>query len=134
QLIHLEGQHHFGRLTVTLGEDIAILDGTDLRSIADQTAPGGHANLDVSGRTKFQTYNTRIGASYDLTGKTFLSSGIDSLVTEYDSASLFSSQMFSGNLFVNYRYSEKIVIGIGGTGGLDLVDNQIPYQTFEQPK
>ena len=68
----------------------------------------------------------------DLTGKTFLSSGVDSLVTEYNSANLFSSQMFSGNLFVNYRYSEKIVIGVGGTGGVDFVDNPNPDQTFEQ--
>ena len=98
-LIHLEGQHRFARLTLTLGEEIAILDGTDLQTLSDANSPGSHPNLDVSGRTRFQTYNTRIGASYDLTGKTFLSSGIDSLVTEYNSANLFSSQMFSGNLF-----------------------------------
>src|SRR5213079_172043 len=101
-LIHLEGQHRFARLTLTLGEEIAILDGTDLQTLSDANSPGSHPNLDVSGRTRFQTYNTRIGASYDLTGKTFLSSGVDSLVTEYNSANLFSSQMFSGNLFVNY--------------------------------
>jgi len=131
-LIHLGGQHRFARLTLTLGEEIAILDGTDLQTLSDANSPGSHPNLDVSGRTRFQTYNTRIGASYDLTGKTFLSSGVDSLVTEYNSANLFSSQMFSGNLFVNYRYSEKIVIGVGGTGGVDFVDNPNPDQTFEQ--
>ena len=131
-LIHLEGQHQFARLTLTLGEEIAILDGTDLRTLSDASSPGSHANLDVSGRTKFQTYTTRIGASYDLTGKTFLSSGVDSLVTNYDSASLFSSQMFSGNLFINYHYSEKIVIGVGGTGGYDVAGNPNPDQTFEQ--
>ena len=131
-LIRLGGQHQFARLTLTLGEEIAILDGTDLRSLSDANSPGSHANLDVSGRTRFQTYNTRIGASYDLTGKTFLSSGVDSLVTEYDSATLISSQMFSGNLFLNYHYSEKIVIGAGGTGGYDFVDNPNPDQTFEQ--
>src|SRR5438105_1356634 len=63
-LIRVEGQHRFSRLTVTLAEEIAILDGTDLRSIADATAPGSHANLDVSGRTKFETYNTRLSAIY----------------------------------------------------------------------
>jgi hypothetical protein len=131
-LISLEGQHSFGRLTLTLGEEVAILDGTDLRSLSDITSPGSHANLDVSGRTRFQTYNTRLGATYDLTGKTFLSSGIDSLVTDYNSASLISSQMFSGNLFLNYRYSEKIVVGVGGTGGYDFVDNPSPDQSFEQ--
>src|SRR5205823_5172318 len=54
------------------------------------------------------------------------------LVTEYDSASLISSQIFSGNLFLNYRYSEKIVIGLGGTGGYDVVDNPTPDETFEE--
>jgi len=132
QLVHLEGQHRFGRLTLTLGEEVAILDGTDLRSLNDASSPGGHVNLDVSGRTRFQTYTTRIGASYDLSGKTFLSSEVDSLVTEYDSASLFSSETFSGNLFLNYRYSDKVVVGIGGTGGYDLVDDPNPAQTFEQ--
>ena len=132
QLIHLEGQHHFSRLTVTLGEEIAILDGTDLRGISDQTAPGGHANLDVSGRTKFETYNTRMNASYDLSGKTFLSTGFDSLITEYNSSSLFSSANVSENLFINYRYSDKVVFGIGGTGGYDFVDAPNPNQSFEQ--
>ncbi len=132
QLIHLEGQHHFSRLTVTLAEEIAILDGTDLRSIADASAPGSHANLDVSGRTKFETYNTRMNASYDLSGKTFLSTGFDSLVTDYNSSSLFSSANVSENVFINYRYSEKVVLGIGGTGGYDFVDAPNPNQSFEQ--
>ena len=132
QLIHLEGQHHFSRLTVTLGEEIAILDGTDLRSISDQTSPGGHANLDVSGRTKFETYNTRMNASYDLSGKTFLSTGFDSQVTEYNSSSLFSSANISENLFINYRYSDKVTFGIGGTGGYNFVDAPNPNQSFEQ--
>src|SRR5438270_641323 len=98
QLIHLEGQRALAHLTLTLAEEIAILDGTDLRTLSDTTSPGSHANLDVSGRTRFQTYNSRVGASYDLSGKTFLSKGIDALVTQYDSVSLISSEMFSGNL------------------------------------
>jgi hypothetical protein len=131
-VIRVGGLHQFARLTLTLGEEIAILDGTDLRSIADHTAPGSHANIDVSGRTRFQTYNTQLNASYDLSGKTFLSSGVNSLVTHYDSSSLFSSAMISGNLFINYHYSDKTVVGIGGTGGYDIVDQPNPNQTFEQ--
>jgi len=131
-LIRLQGQHQFARLTVTLAEDIAILDGTDLRSVGDLTAPGIHANTDVSGRTKFQTYRTSMNASYDLSGKTFLSTGFNSLVTEYDSSSLFSSANFSENLFLNYHYSDKVVVGVGGTGGFDVVDDPNPGQTFEQ--
>ena len=116
QLFNLEGQHRFSRLTLSLGEEIAILDGTDLRSLSDASSPGSHANLDVSGRTKFQTYNTRLNASYDLSGKTFLSTGFNSLVTEYNSSSLFSSANIAGNVFLNYRYSDKVVVGVGGTG------------------
>jgi hypothetical protein len=38
-VINLQGQHAFARLTVTMGEEIAILDGTDLRSLSNQTTP-----------------------------------------------------------------------------------------------
>src|SRR6266705_3645874 len=132
QLIHLDGQHQFSKLTVKFGEEIAILDGTDLRTLGDLSSPGGHANLDVSARTRFQTYNTRIEASYDLSGKTFLSSEVDSSITAYYSSNLFSSEVVSRNLFMNYRYSDKLAVGIGGTGGYDLVDGSNPDQTFEQ--
>lgn len=131
-VISVQGQHPFSRLTLGLSEEIAILDGTDVRNLADRTSPGSHANLDVSGRTKFQTYNTRLNASYDLSGKTFLSTTFDSLVTNYDSANLFSSAHLSEDLFINYRYSEKLVFGVGGTGGYNFVDDPNPNETFEQ--
>lgn len=130
--IRLRGQHPFSRLTVGLSEEIAILDGTDLRTLANVSAPGTHANIDVNSRTQFQTFNTRLNASYDLTGKTFLSTEFGSLVTHYDSSSLFSSAHFSENLFINYRYSDKLVFGVGGTGGYNFVDAPNPDQTFEQ--
>jgi hypothetical protein len=131
-VIRLQGQHRFSRLTLGLDEQVAILDGTDVRSLADATNPGSHANLDVGGRTKFQTYNTRLNASYDLTGKTFLSTTFDSLATNYDSASLFSSARVSEDLFINYRYSDKLVVGVGGTGGYNFVEDPNPSETFEQ--
>jgi hypothetical protein len=132
QVISLAGQHRFARLTLDLSEQIAILDGTDLRSLSDQTSPGGHANLDVAGRTQFQTYNTQANASYDLSGKTFLSAGVNSLITDYNSSSLLSSGDVSGNLFVNYRYSDKVTVGVGGTGGYNFAEQPNPGQTFEQ--
>ena len=132
QVARLEGQHRFSRLTLALDEQVAILDGTDLRSFADATSPGSHANLDVSGRTKFQTYNTRLNASYDLSGKTFLSTAFNSLATNYNSSNLFSSANFSENLFINYRYSDKLVLGVGGTAGYNFVDDPNPDETFEQ--
>jgi hypothetical protein len=131
-VIRLQGQHRFNRLTLGLDEQIAILDGTDLRSLADQTNPGSRPNLDVSNRTQFQTYNTRLTGSYDLSGKTFLTSGVESLITNYSSSNLFSSGDVSGNLFINYRYSDKLVIGLGGSGGYNFVEDPNPNETFEQ--
>ncbi len=130
--IHLEGQHSFGRLTLTLTEDAGILDGTDLGTTIDATTPGGRVNLDVSGRTRVNTFSTRLNASYDLSGKTFLSTAFDSSITKYPGSSLISSEVFSENLFINYRYSDKLVVGIGGTGGYDFVDEPNPNQSFEQ--
>ncbi|PYK32004.1 MAG: hypothetical protein DME57_01575 [Verrucomicrobia bacterium] len=132
QVIHVQGQHRFGRLTLGLSEEVAILDGTDVRGLSDQTTPGSHPNLDVAGRTKFQTYRTRLDASYDLSGKTFLTSEINSLITNYNSSSLFSSGDVSANLFMNYHYSDKLVVGVGGTGGYNFVEDPNPNETFEQ--
>ena len=130
QLFHLEGHHHFGHLDLTLGQDIQILKGADLGTANQVTTPDSHINLDVSGRTRLNVYTTRLGASYDLTGKTFLSSAAGYTVNDYHS--LISSEVFTGDLFINYNYSDKLVIGLGGTGGYDMVDDPNPNQTFEQ--
>jgi hypothetical protein len=129
-LIRLEGHYRFSRLDLTLSQDVQILDGTDLGTLTDASAPGSHVNLDVSGRTRVNIYTTQLNANYELAGKTSLSAGVNNTITDY--SSLISSQVISGNLFINYRYSEKIVVGLGGTGGYDIVDEPNPDQTFEQ--
>jgi hypothetical protein len=127
-LVRLEGHHRFSRLDLTMSQDIQILDGANLSTTTDTT--GSHANLDVGARTRVNIYTTQLNATYQLTGKTFLSSGLYGAVTDYHT--LISSEVVSGNLFINYNYSEKVVIGLGGTGGYDLVDDPDPDQTFEQ--
>lgn len=127
-LIRLEGHRRFSRLDLTMSQDIQILDGANLNSTTDPT--GNRANLDVGGRTRVNIYTTQVNASYDLSGKTFLSGGLNGAVTDYPS--LISSEVVSGNLFINYRYSDKVVIGLGGTGGYDFVDEPNPNETFEQ--
>lgn len=129
-LFHLEGHHRFSHLDLTLGQDIQILDGADLGTAAQVTTPDSHVNLDVSARTRLNIYTTHLGASYDLTGKTFLSSALAYAVSDYHS--LISSEVLTGNLFINYNYSDKLVVGVGGTGGFDMVDDPNPNQTFEQ--
>ncbi|MCA1657751.1 MAG: outer membrane beta-barrel protein [Verrucomicrobiaceae bacterium] len=129
-VLQLQGQYQMNRLTLNLTQSVQILDGTDVRSLNSGGTFDQQVNLDVSGRTRFNIYLTHLNAAYYLTGKTSLSAGAD--YSAYDYHSLISSEVFSGNLFLNYNYSPKLVIGVGGTVGIDRVDAPNPDQTFEQ--
>ena len=129
-LFRLEGHHRFRRLDLTLNQDIQILDGADLAATTGGGLNGTFANVDVSTRTRVNIFTTRARAAYELTGKTSLSGGLDSTITDYPD--LISSQVIAGSLFLNYAYSDKLTVGLGGTGGYDFVDDPNPDQTFEQ--
>jgi len=129
-VIRLEGQYHASRLTLSLSQTVQHMDGVDLQT---QNTSGGldqQVNLDVAGRTQYDIYNTHLNAAYYVTGKTFLSAGVDYTNNHY--SDLISSQVITGNFFVNYNYSPKVVIGLGGTFGHDEVDEPNPDQNFEQ--
>ena len=128
QLILLEGQYRFSRLTLSLSQEVAILDGTNLNSTLDTT--GLQANLDVSGRTRLNLFITRLRANYELSGKLFLTGEFDASI--YDYPSFISSQIISGGLYINYNWTPKLMVGIGGTFGWDLVEDPSVDQTFEQ--
>src|SRR5713226_3661233 len=127
-LIRLEGQYRFSRLTLNLSQDVAILDGANLNSTLDTT--GLQANLDVSARTRLNLFTTRLRANYELSGKLFLTGEFDASI--YDYPDFISSEIFSGGLYINYNWTPKVVVGIGGIAGYDLVDDPNPDQTFEQ--
>jgi hypothetical protein len=127
-VIHLAGQRQFARLTLNVGEDIQILDSTNLTSLTDTT--GRQANIDVGRKTRANIFDSKLGASYDLSSKTFLTASADYLVYNYPS--LISSETVSGSLFFNYNYGAKIVVGVGGTGGYDKAEGSTPDQYFEQ--
>lgn len=132
QAVFLEGQHRFDRLQLRLSEDIQIIDSTDIgyRTSLDQANSG--VNLDVSGRTRLDTFATSLTANYDLSTKTFLSlSAIDNIL-KYLTSGLLDSQTLTGTMYLNYRYSDKLVIGLGGGGGQENVDPPTPDQSFEQ--
>jgi hypothetical protein len=129
-VFQLEGQYQLNRLTLNLTQSIQILNGTDVRSLDSAGNFGQRVNLDVAGRTRFNIYTTHLNAAYYLTGKTFLSVGGD--YTDSDYHNLISSDTISGNLFLNYNYGPKLVIGLGGTAGWNRVDAPTPDQTFEQ--
>ena len=127
-LIHLEGRYQFSRLTLTLRQDVDILDGANLNSTLDTT--GLLANVDVSTPTRLNLFVTRLRANYDLTGKVFLIGEFDASI--YDYPDFISSEIISGGLYINYNWTPKVTVGIGGTAGYDFVDNPNPDQTFEQ--
>jgi opacity protein-like surface antigen len=135
-LIRLTARHQFGRLLLSLSQDVQILDGVDLNSISD---PTGHtANIDLGQRARHNIFTTAVSDSYELTGKLFLSNVFSLSIDDYPSGVGVGSRNFYGNLFLNYNYSPKLVIGIGGTGGYNTVDNSggvqnsSPDQTYEQ--
>jgi hypothetical protein len=127
-IIHLAAQHDFGHVVLGLSQDVQILDGTSLNSLSSRT--GAQANTDVNGPSRSNTYTTAVNASYDLTGKLFLSGQASYARTDYDV--LVSSQIVSGNIYINYVYSPKLVIGLGTTGGVTTNDGPTGDETFEQ--
>ena len=88
------------------------------------------ANTDVGAPSRVNTYTTTVNATYDLTGKLFLSGQVGYAIYDYET--LISSQVASANLFINYVYSPKLVIGLGATGGVNSSDGPASNETFEQ--
>jgi hypothetical protein len=127
-LIHLAAQHDFGHLVLGLSQEVRILDGTSLNSLSNTT--GVQANTDVGGATRVNTYTTTVNGTYDLTGKLFLSGQVSYAISDYET--LIGSQVASGNIYINYVYSPKLVIGVGATGGVNSSDGPTDNETFEQ--
>src|SRR5438552_6585806 len=131
QVAHLAGQYHFSRLTVGVVENIQLAE-TGVSQLPGFTGTIVHGvNIDTGGRRRINTYATHLSAAYELTGKTFLSSAGDYALIDY-SGGLTNSQRISGNLFLNYQYSPKLVVAAGGTGGRDVLNQANSNQNFEQ--
>src|SRR5438874_6563597 len=131
-LIRLEGQYVLGRLTLGLAQDVQILHGSHLDTStldASAIAVAGSINAGINGRTHVDIYRTDLGASYDLSTKTFLTA--EFRYTRNDFNTLISSDDIYGNLLFNYKYSSKLAFGLGAAGGVTHVDIG-PDQTFEQ--
>jgi hypothetical protein len=127
-MIHLEGGYSTGRLTLTLSQDIALLESANLNSFFDTT--GLWANTDASGPTRVNIFYTRLRASYQLTGKMYLQGELDSPTYFYPSH--ISDYTLSGGLYLYYNWLPKLSVGIGGTFGYVWVDSPSTNQTFEQ--
>jgi hypothetical protein len=128
QLIHLEGGYNSGRLTLTLSEDIALLQSANLNSFFDTT--GLWANTDASAPTRYNVFYTRLRANYALSGKISLQGEFDS--PSYAYPSHISDYTISAGLYLYYNFRPKVSVGIGGTFGYNWVDDPSTNQTFEQ--
>ncbi len=130
-IIRLDGQYHFRGLIITLGEEIQFLDGTNYNtgSLSPNSVPS--VNLDAGANRSVNTFNTRANFTYDLSGKTFLSGGLQHTASEYDD-DLIGSETLQANLFINYIYSPKLTVGLGGTAGYNWVESKTPDQPFQQ--
>lgn len=129
-IMSLTGQYRFPLLTLSLSQEVHILDGTGLNAETGTGTSFTRTNLDVAGRTQVNIYATRLNANYSLTGKTFLTGGLGYSVNEYET--LISSSVLSGNLYFNYTYSPKLSLGLGLAGGYNSVGSPSQDQTFEQ--
>src|SRR2546430_8261171 len=127
-LIHLAAQHDFGHLILGLSQDVRILGGTSISSLSNPT--GVQANTDVGRASRVNIYTTTLNGTYDLTGKLFLSGQARYDISDYET--LIGSQVASGNIYINYVYSPKLVIGLGATAGVNSTDGPTADETFEQ--
>jgi hypothetical protein len=128
QYLHLEGGYSSGRLTLSISEDIAILESANLNSFYDTT--GLWANTDASAPTRLNIFYTRLRADYQLTGKMFLQAEFDSPTYFYPNN--ISNYTIAGGLYLYYNWLPKLSVGIGGTFGYTWVDEPSTNQTFEQ--
>jgi hypothetical protein len=131
-LIRLEGKTGLGHLTLGLSQDVQILHGSHLDTTtldASAISLAGSINAGVNGRTNVYLYRTTLGATYDISDKTFLSSQFNYAVDDFNT--LISSEDIYGNLFFNYKFSPKLALGIGGGAGATWVDIG-PNQIYEE--
>jgi hypothetical protein len=128
QLIHLEGGYSSGKLTLTLGVDIALLQSANFNSFFDTT--GLWANTDASAPTRQNWFYTRLRANYQLSPKISLQAELDAPIYAYPDN--ISNYTLSGGLYLYYNWLPKLSVGIGGTFGYTWVDEPTTNQSFEQ--
>ncbi len=80
-IITLGAYHRFSRLALTLDQGIELLDGANLNTTTSW--PEQSRNYRCRRPKPVNLYNTTLDATYDLTGKTFLSGGLGYSISDY---------------------------------------------------
>jgi hypothetical protein len=73
-------------------------------------------DVDVTDRVQREMYDAGLTASYTLSEKTSVDTGVD--YTRSDFNGLISSSQWQGDVFFNYQYSPKTQVGVGATAGI----------------
>ena len=138
--IHLEAVAHFGRLTLSLYQDVHLTEGVESQfnspnNFGDQNDRGPDRdrwrnNRDVSGRNEVEFYNTTAMAKYDFSDKAWVTGAFRYSLTSYED--VFTLDIYSGDLFFDYKLRPELTVGIGGAGGVVNHDNPIIEEQFQE--
>lgn len=110
------GAYTFNRLSVNFGQSIQILNGAD---------------TDVGTRVSRHVYQTTLGMSYAISGKTSVDAGFNYTYNSYKNQ--VDSDIVGASLYFNWIYSPKWTFGLGGTWALTRIEGPLsPDQTSEQ--
>ena len=129
-LLRLEGLYRFSRLTLGLIEDIQSIESSHLESHGTTGTTINASNIDIGVRQRLTTYFTRLNATYDFSGKTSLTAGVDYTTTDYENS--ISSRTVMATLGIDYKLGPKFGVGLAGSGARNFVDAPSPDQSFEQ--
>lgn len=110
------GYYIFNRLSLNFGQSIQVINGAD---------------TDVGTRVSRHVYQTTLGMSYAITGKTSVDLGFVYTLNSYRNQ--VDSDVIGGNIYFNWIYSPKWTFGLGTNISTTRVDGPFsPNQTAEQ--
>ena len=128
--IHLEAVAHLGKLTLSLFQDVSLVEGVNADFRNPNDFGGGERNRDrdrwrdtrdVAGRNQMEFYNTTAMARYDFTDKASMTGAFRYSLTDFED--LFTVEVYSGDLFFDYKVTPELTFGVGGAGGVVYHDN-----------
>jgi hypothetical protein len=137
--IHLEAVAHFGKLTLSLFQDVNLLEGVNSNfespnNFGDQNRDRDRfrGNRDISGRNTVEIYSTNAIAKYDFTEKAWMTGAFHYTLTDYED--VFRTELYSGDLFFDYKVTPELTVGVGGAGGVVNHDDPTIDEQFQEAR